>query len=113
MKGERLEPKWIRDIYIHIYIYIYIYNYHHNWLSYGFRVGGSGWALRVSVLMVSSGVGWGGVGWGGVGWGGVGWDGVGWGGYTEFILFYKAHYYIYTEYCSLADYCVTFCLCLD
>jgi hypothetical protein len=58
-------------------------------------------------------VGWGGVGWGGVGWGGVGWGGVGWGGYTEFILFYKAHYYIYTEYCSLANYCVTFCLCLD
>jgi hypothetical protein len=57
-------------------------------------------------------VGWGGVGWGGVGWGGVGWDGVGWGGYTEFIMFYKTHY-IYTEYVSLANYCVTFCLCLD
>jgi len=59
-----------------------------------------------------SGVGWGGVGWGGVGWGGVGWDGVRWGGYTEFIMFYKTHY-IYTEYVSLANYCVTFCLCLD
>ena len=59
------------------------------------------------------GVEWGGVGWGGVGWGGVGWGGVGWGGYTEFILFYKTHYYIYTEYVSLVNYCVTFCFGLD
>jgi hypothetical protein len=66
--------------------------------------------------LVGGGVGgWGqwGVEWGGVGWGGVGWGGVGWGGYTEFILFYKTHYYIYTEYVSLVNYCVTFCLCLD
>ena len=74
--------------------------------------GGVGWG----------GVVWGGVGWGGVGWGGVGgvvWGGVGWGGYAEFIMFYETHYsmwinyYIYTEYVSLANYCVTFCLCLD
>ena len=61
--------------------------------------------------LVGGGVG----GWGqwGVEWGGVGWGGVGWGGYTEFILFYKTHYYIYTEYVSLVNYCVTFCFCLD